>query len=89
MFGLSNLQFCIALYVILGLVFSVGMLVKYHKDEPWYTWTGKFSLTQAYLIGLVSTTVIMFFGWWWLSITYIYHCVKAFILNWKYRNEHS
>ena len=89
MLGLSNLQFGIVLYVIIGIVFSVGMLVKYHRDEPWYTWTGNYTLTQAYVLGFLSIIGIMVSLWWWVSCIYLIDSTKAAIRNWKYRNEHS
>jgi hypothetical protein len=86
---LSNLHFGVALYVLIGLVFTFSMLLKYEKDQPWYTWTGRYSLTQAYWIGYVSIVFIMMTLWWWVSISYCYHAIRAFVLNRKYRNEHS
>ncbi len=89
MLGLSTLQFFIALYVIVGIAFSVVMLVKYHKDEPWYTWTGHYTLKQAYVLGFLSIIGVMMTLWWWVSCIYVADVTKAIIRNWKNRNEHS
>jgi len=89
MFGLSNLQFGIALYVIIGIAFSIVMLLKYHQDKPWYTWTGHYTLTQAYVLGFLSVVGVMMTLWWWVSCIYVADVTKAIIRNWKNRNEHS
>lgn len=73
----SNLEYFISLYVAGSLGFIIVTLNQYHQDKPWYTWTGRFSATQAYWIGLFLVIGIVFVGWWYLGVKAITNIIRG------------
>lgn len=76
---MDGLTFWIALYLVGAVALFTIFMVKYHQDQPWYTWTGKYTLNQAYWIGLASIAGMMLVGWWYAVILAIYGSIRSVI----------